>query len=264
MRRLLGSLANRVLAPLGLHVVRKRSDSADWTPLESALYGLLSARGELNVIQIGANDGFWNDPIHAFLMREAQATNVLLVEPQPEIAAILAKTYVNHPSVAIFEGAVSREPGDIVLHRIRPELWEATVMPYLKDAPAYRAPSGFASSKREHVEQHAQKLRWRSNGEPVSLDEALELIHVPTRTLSGLSAMYEHVFPVDVLQVDVEGLDDQLVLSSLESEIFPRIINFEAAHLNRSQSLAIRTKLKAVGYRLLDTGSDLLAVRAVH
>lgn len=264
MRGFLGALANRALAPLGLHVVRKRSDSADWTPLESALYGLLSARGELKVIQIGANDGFWNDPIHAFLMREAQATDVLLVEPQPEIAAILTKTYVHHPSVAIFEGAVSREPGDIVLHRIRPELWEATVMPYLKDAPAYRAPSGFASSNREHVERHAHKLRWRSNGKPVSLEEALEMIHVPTRTLSGLSAMYEHVFPVDVLQIDVEGLDYELVLSSLESNIFPRILNFEARHMSRSQSSAITTKLKAAGYRVLVTGGDLLAVRAVH
>lgn len=261
MHRSLGSRVNRTLALLGLELVRKRTSSTAWTPLESALYGLLSAKDSLNVIQIGANDGKWNDPIHAFLMREARATNVLLVEPQPEIAVILAKTYMNHPSVEVFEGAVSLEPGEVVLHRIRPELWEVTVMPYLKGAPAYRAPSGFASVERNHVEQHAQKLRWRSNGEPVRLDEALEELHVPARTLAELSAIYEHVFPLDVLQVDVEGFDDQLVLSSLDSAIFPKIINFEVRHLTRSRSSAIASRLELEGYRLVVTGGDLLAVR---
>lgn len=266
MRRMLISAANRLLGLVGLQLSRKRKSakSTVWTPLEAALHGLLSARGSLNVIQIGANDGKWNDPIHAFLMQEAESTNLLLVEPQPEIAAILARTYESHPSVTIFEGAVSRESGEMILYRVRPDLWESTSMPYLKDAPAYRAPSGFASTDREHVERHVDMLRWRSDGRPVAVDEAIEALRVPARTLGDLATSHSHVFPVDVLQVDVEGIDDTLVLAALDSGTYPHIINFEAHHLPPGRRAAVESKLTDSGYRLAAVGGDLLAVRTRH
>ena len=224
----------------------------------------MSARGSLNVVQIGANDGKWNDPIHAFLMQEAESTNLLLVEPQPEIAAILASTYENHPSVTIFEGAVSNESGEMILYRVRPDLWESTAMPYLKEAPAYRAPSGFASTDLEHVERHVEMLRWRSNGRPVTVDESIEELRVPARTLRDLATIHPRVFPVDVLQVDVEGIDDKLVIAALESGIYPLVINFEAHHLPSDRRTAVETRLQASGYRIAAIDGDLLAVRTLH
>ena len=264
MRRRVISAANRLLGLVDLQLSRNRTQSTVWTPLEAALHGLMSARGSLNVVQVGANDGKWNDPIHAFLMQEAESTNLLLIEPQPEIAAILASTYENHPSVTIFEGAVSSESGEMILYRVRPDLWESTEMPYLKDAPAYRAPSGFASTDREHVQRHVEMLRWRSNGRPVAVDEAIEALRVPTRTLGDLATSHPNVFPVDVLQVDVEGIDDRLVLAALESGIFPLIINFEALHLPLDRRAVVETRLEESGYRLAAVGGDLLAVRTRH
>ena len=90
MRATLTSIANGLLGLFDLKLTQMPREATFWTPLEAALHGLMSARGSLNVVQIGANDGKWNDPVHAFLMQEAESTNLLLVEPQPEIAALLS------------------------------------------------------------------------------------------------------------------------------------------------------------------------------
>lgn len=235
-----------------------------WTAVEAALLGLLSAKCPLNVIQIGANDGKWSDPLHRFLTTAADSTNVLLIEPQPEIADILARTYANRDSIQIFIGAVAHEPGDTVLYRVRPDLWERTALPWLKDAPSYRAPSGFASTVRQHVEDHITNLRWRATGEIVSLTEAVEDLVVPTKTFVELANDYSSLFPVDVLQVDVEGADDVLVLAALDNNWLPHIINFEICHLGPSRLASVRARLEASGYVLTVTGSDLLAVRTLQ
>lgn len=212
---------NRIRSRRGAKSDQGGAASVGWSPVEAALFGLLSAKRALNVIQIGANDGKWSDPLHPFLMAEANTTNVLFIEPQPEIAAILAETYDKHPSMAIFVGAVALEPGETRLYRVRSDLWEQTSVPWMKYAPKYRAPSGFASTDRKHVEAHIKNLRWRASGEPVCMADAIEELRVPAMTLLDLAVAYPSVFPVDLLQVDVEGLDDKLVLSAMDCQIFP-------------------------------------------
>lgn len=269
---LLRTAARRLLARFGVRIVRDGSQPAagapidgggvdGWTPLEAALHGLLSAKGTLTVVQVGANDGKWNDPIHAFLMQERASTRVLLVEPQPEIAAILSGTYRGHGGATILQGAIAVEAGELVLYRVRPSIWDATAMPYLEEAPRYRAPSGFASTDRSHVERHIRHLRWRSTGGAVPVAEALEELRVEARTFSDLRAEYPDAFPIDVLQVDVEGIDDDLVVSALDSGIFPNLINFEALHLTTGRMADVRSRLESCGYRCTITGPDLLAIR---
>jgi hypothetical protein len=271
VRRQLVRLLNRLLTPLGLQLERKKTEILEsaavmtpvlWTPLEAALHGLLGAKGSLSVLHIGANDGKWNDPIHAFMMGESAWTRILLVEPQPEIAAFLAQTYRDHPATEIFEGVVLPTPGEVLLHRVRPSLWDLTEMPYLKDAPSYRAPSGFASTDRAHVERHVASLRWRHDGLSVPTDEAIEELRVPTLTFPELRSAFPDFFPLDVLQVDVEGIDDRLILAALSAGIVPLIMNLEVAHLSPERHAVLQSELERFGYRSVRTGADLLAVRA--
>lgn len=268
MKRMLGTIANRLLAPFGLQLIRKSarshtSESALWSPLEGALHGALSARGELRVVQVGANDGKWNDPIHRFLMRSRTSTRVLLIEPQPEIASILEETYRGHGSTTVFQGVIATESGTLVLYRVRPSLWDATMMPYLESAPRYRAPSGFASTLRSHVESHIAHLRWRETGATVPIDEALEELHVRALSMSDLASGYPDFFPLDVLQVDVEGIDDELVLSALDAGQFPLIINLEVSHLDDERRRRLESRLRGHGYDFTFSGADLLAVRTL-
>lgn len=39
------------------------------TALETAMAALLAAQGRIRVVQVGANDGVYNDPLHEFLMK---------------------------------------------------------------------------------------------------------------------------------------------------------------------------------------------------
>lgn len=263
MQRRLIAVIRRFLSCFGFELQRKRtSKHTAWTPLEGVLHGLLSAKTQLSVVEIGANDGKWKDPIHRFLRQEMGSTQVLLIEPQPEIARMLAETYRDHEAVEIFEGAVASVSGELTLYRVRPDLWDLTKMPYMKSAPSHAAPSGFASTVRAHVEDHVRMMRWRSNGRPVPIADSIEALRVEALTVKDLVKRFPRFFPVDVLQVDVEGIDDQLVLAALELDEPPLVINFEAKHLQEARRADLESRLQDCGYRLTRVGADLLAVRA--
>ena len=127
--------------------------------------------------------------------------------PQPEIAAMLVQTYPGHPRIHIFTGAVGDQKGSLGLFRVKPEMSDAVEMPYLIDAPAYRAPSGFASTDRGHVERHVKMMRDRESGQPVLFDDSIELLQVPAETIQSLLAMHPALTPVDVLQVPLSAGD---------------------------------------------------------
>lgn len=255
---------NRMLASRDVALVRPSRRAAEVTrptPLEAALSGLLSARTSINIVQVGANDGKWGDPIHDFIMSERSATRLLLSEPQPEIAALLARTYASHPSVTIFPGAIAPQRGTLDLYRVRPALWDAVEMPYLRNAPSYRAPSGFASTSRDHVERHVREMRYRGSGATVRPQDAIEELSVPTETLAGLVEAHPDFARIDLLQVDVEGIDDVIVRSALNDGLRPSIINFEFMHLSPSGLRAITDLLSSTGYRTSLHGPDLMAIR---
>lgn len=63
------------------------------TALETGMAALLAAQGRIHVVQVGANDGAVNDPLHEFLMKHRERTEVLLIEPQPYLIPILADNY---------------------------------------------------------------------------------------------------------------------------------------------------------------------------
>ena len=54
--------------------------------------------------------------------------------------------YADHPAASIHNGAIGAGE-QLVLYRIRPELWESIRGSYLKGAPAYRAPSDHAAGR---------------------------------------------------------------------------------------------------------------------
>ena len=261
-------LANRVARPLGIELVVRPPHSPqkpkppEWSIYEAALHGLLSAKQSINIMQVGANDGKWNDPIHSFVQQHSGQTHLLLCEPQPEIAQILSDTYSDHCDVRIFAGAVSKSSGNLVLYRVKPELWDIVRAPYLREAPSYRAPSGFASSDRLHVERHVAMLSHAFTGAQIPSATAIESLSVESATVDELLERYPTMVPIDVFQVDIEGLDDQIVLSSVKKGFLPHIVNFEVEHLSQRRLHEVRTHLEGFGYETVRRAADLLAIRS--
>lgn len=253
-------LVNASLARADLRLVRVREQNSNISRLHAALYGLLSVQDCINIIQVGSNDGKLNDPLYGFVIENYEHTRLLLCEPQPEIAAMLVQTYPGHPRIHIFTGAVGDQKGSLGLFRVKPEMWDAVEMPYLGDASAYRAPSGFASTDRGHVERHVKMMRDRKSGQPVLFDDSIELLQVPAETIQSLLAMHPALTHVDVLQVDIEGMDDLLVINAVSEHFLPRVVNFEVAHLSVERLTAVVAHLEGLGYFTIREGQDLLAM----
>ncbi|MFW6012071.1 MAG: hypothetical protein ACOC92_00005, partial [bacterium] len=108
-----------LLGLFGLEIRRKGRFPASFDLLEVVLEVMASSWDMLNVVQVGANDGSHDDPIHNFLIDRRDCTAALLVEPQPEIIPYLEKAYAGHPNVSIFNGAIG-EGDTLLLYRIRP------------------------------------------------------------------------------------------------------------------------------------------------
>ncbi len=66
---------------------------------------------------------------------------------------------------------------------------------------------------------------------------------------------------VDLLQIDVKGLDVALVASIPFEQWVPRLIRSEHIHGDRRELDALLTRLRAVGYRTFGHGFDMLCVR---
>lgn len=226
------------------------------TYLEVLLDGYLAAKGRMNFVQIGANDGKINDPIFPFVMRNKTATRILLIEPQPEIVPFLRENYAGHPDATIHVGAIGTGEA-MVLFRVKPELWNSYNPPYMQDAPAYRVPSGFASSSIQHVRRHAEgNFRIAA---PV--EDCLEGLSVPCTTLHALISRLSWTEDVDVLQVDAEGADDEVIYASDTHRLRPRLINYERSHLTEERRQRLCAFLTGQGYRILHwSASDTTAI----
>lgn len=226
------------------------------TYFDALLEGYLAAKGKMNFVQIGANDGKFGDPIFPFVMRNKSATKILLIEPQPEVLPFLRQHYAGHPDAIIHGGAIGAGES-LALFRVKPELWSSYNATYLQDAPAYRVPSGFASSSIEHVRRHAEgNIRVDAR-----LEDCIEQLSVPCTTLHALIAQLAWGPDVDILQVDAEGADDAVIFASDTQRLRPRIINYERSHLTEERRMALEAFLIRQGYRIVHwSGSDTVAI----
>lgn len=253
----MASLVKRLAGRMGYELRKKYGTLPELDFLETLLLGALAAEGRLNVVQVGANDGRYSDPIHRFLMRHKESTTALLIEPQPEIIGYLEQAYAGHPAASTYNGAIGAGER-LVLYRIRPELWESFRVSYLKGAPAYRAPSGLTSGNRAHVVAAANRhLEGQVPGE-----DAVEELNVPCTQLRPL--LVERGFPLalHLLQVDAEGADDAVLYACNIDELRPAIINFESKHLVGERMAKLQDFLSGFGYTLYQWNkTDTVALR---
>lgn len=202
----------------------------------------VARQDHLRLIQVGANDGVMADPVHE-IVKQAKVTSVL-VEPVPRTFARLAQTYGTYPQITCRQVAVVPEEGErtIPFYCFAPK-------PGLHWDDVY---SGWASTRREHLDKFRPFVP--------DFDELISIEHVPAITLAQL--LRETGWPsVDLIQIDVEGLDVALVASIPFEQWAPRLIRFEHIHGDRRELDALLERLHAVGYRTFSHGFDTLCVR---
>src|SRR5690606_33634297 len=125
---------------------KKRPPSSD--AFEVAFSTLMSTKECAAIVQVGANDGTLNDPLHPMLRKFSARTKILLIEPQPTLIARLSENYKFHPDATIHNGAVGINR-QLALYSLSEAAWADLDIPYAKEWPIYRAPPGVTSASRK-------------------------------------------------------------------------------------------------------------------
>ncbi|WP_332912088.1 FkbM family methyltransferase [Algoriphagus boritolerans] len=77
----------------------------------------LSKKGDFTVIQIGANDGISNDPIHKFIKRDNWKG--VLLEPQNFVfTEFTQKIYSKNTGITVLNAAIGPEDGTLPMYKI--------------------------------------------------------------------------------------------------------------------------------------------------
>ena len=234
------NLVRTVLARLDVTVKRFEfpiDHPIDLLPL--LVDSMLPTRSNFFVLQIGANDGHSDDPIASIV--RSRGLRALMVEPMPAMFDLLTAYYRDWPSVACENCAIGHEDGSATLYYVRPD----------PSLPEYV----------RRVASFSRNVILKQRRVVPNIDSYIETLRVPTLSLETLVAKHK-IDHIDLLQVDTEGFDYEILKMLWATSLRPPIINFESAHLSRSDKLACAEMLKRDGYRYLNVGRfDTLAVR---
>ncbi len=223
------------------------------------LRGAVSIKKPFNIIQVGANDGKHNDLIYDFVKEYKDVTNIILIEPIKAVIPYLEKNYSYHPSSEVINKAIgSQHSSSIQLYSIDRAYWNDINTDYGKDWPNYRIPTGITTTNKQ------QLLEWIS-GNVQAAEKPKEIIrefNVEIAQPNSIINESQIMDDVDLLQVDVEGMDDEVVYSFFESNIYPNIINIEKKHLSEERQQKYDKKVNEEGYIVYDyTSNEKLAMK---
>lgn len=235
---------------------RKAKRKKPVSPYWAAVLSAMPAQRPLRIVVVGANDGRFNDPIFRLVKNElTHSSEVVLFEPQKLLIPYLAENYAFHPAHTIVNAAVGPEC-ELSLHVVKPEAWPLLRPAYARNWPEYRAPTGVSSGERDAV------LKWIRKTAPEIEDPEVVVseVRVPCAPLPDALRRIGLSPEVDVLQVDAEGLDDEVIYASEIGLSRPSVIYFEDANMPKARKDALHGFLKR-DYRLLAVDRDILAIR---
>ncbi|WP_152052595.1 FkbM family methyltransferase [Tautonia marina] len=191
---------------------------------------------DFSLVQIGANDGVSNDPVHDLIIE--RGWSALLVEPLTDAFDRLKKTYENVDHVQCVNCAIGHTDGTMTLWRVA-------------EAP------GSPASRCTSFSRAVLAKQYRSIP---NLESRIQPIEVPSFTLQTLLERCK-VGRIDLLQIDTEGFDFEVIKMMFSTPIRPGIINFENNHLSYDDKVACARMLREQGYRYLSFGRDTTAFR---
>ncbi|MBC7807886.1 MAG: FkbM family methyltransferase [Akkermansiaceae bacterium] len=236
-----------ILKTRGQEFVIREARNGEMIPLLSLLIEHCTMmEGKGAIVQIGANDGIMEDPVRKSIV--SHSLPALLVEPLPNLFEELKKNYSGQPQVRFDNVAVSNEPGEANIFRLRAD---ATQFPEWVHM--------LASFDKSVILKHKDMDGIRGK----NFEQYIEDIPVPVVTVKQLLQRHPDLGNITALQIDTEGHDFIVVKSAVDGDCLPRIINYEHKHLSYGDQTACRDLLAKKGYSFCSTGSDTLAYRMI-
>jgi FkbM family methyltransferase len=205
-----------------------------WRQAEKAYFHLLDGyarcRHDFFFVQVGANDGIYNDPMYERV--RANGWHGVLIEPQPDVFTRLKLNYEGCSGLVFENVAVTSDPGLVTLYR-----------------PKGGSHTGIATVLPDRGDMKGLEL------------EEMERIQVPALRLN--TVLHRHLPKRwDLLQIDTEGYDFE-VIKMVEFDVTaPAIVVYEHRHLSLVDRWRCRRFLRKRGYSVVATMErDTAAVR---
>lgn len=205
-----------------------------------------SHNGQVNFIQIGANDGLRNDPLRPLIVRDDWQG--VLVEPLPTVFPLLEANYayLKRPGLVFSNVAITVDGTEkLSFWSFSEEFLQAQTLEgrldYLRKA----------SFERDHVAGFLPA--------GTGADEVLREIQVPCLSLEQVVATQLPRQPLHLLVIDAEGYESTLIPGIDFSVVRPEAVFFESEHLGSDQG-PVFSHLRNFGYKIEKVGLDSFAV----
>lgn len=210
----------------------------------------LSKKGNFTVIQIGANDGITNDPIHKFIKRDRWKG--VLLEPQKAVFdQYLKKIYKKNIGLHPICAAIGREDGIQKIYKIGfcDMRWATGLASFSKEKVEELFENGI-------VEKNCQKFGIAIPSDP---EKRISYEEVPVISPETLIQKFK-IKTIDLLQIDAEGFDLEVIRIFDVPKTIPKAIIFENVNHSEQELEDCFQMLKSNGYSLKKFGRDTLAV----
>lgn len=226
-----------------------------WNPPGNSVEGMIKkyaeSRDEVFFVQIGANDGYKNDPVYRFV--QSYGWRGILVEPQHDVYEHrLKKTYADQEHLHFANVAIGPAAKEMQLYKIA-----------FSNA---RWATGLASFDRSNIEKHIDNgyvEKWaRREGVPLP-DKREDFIATETVTTITFETLLQRFGrqTVDAIFIDTEGYDYE-VLKSIDLEKYqPDLILFEEVHIPEEDRRRLIDRFQNLNYELKREERDILAYR---
>ena len=210
-----------------------------------------SKPGEFTVIQVGANDGMFHDPIHKYIKRNKWKG--VLLEPQSYVHKnFLSKIYQKNKDVHTICAALGEKDGSQKLYKI--------------GFTNMRWATGLASFDVEQIKEAYESGQVEKNCKryglqiPSSSSDQISYEDVEVISSNTLLTKYK-ISSIDLLQIDAEGFDYQVIKMFDIPKTEPKAIVFEDMHLTDDDRKECLELFKKNNYAVRNFGSNSLAMK---
>ena len=200
------------------------------------------------LVVIGAHSGVWLTS----LFEEYQNQNVLLVEPVPYNISLLKENTAKYNNINIETSAVSEKNEIKKFYYVKPGA--------VKKLGKHWA-SGIGSFDKQHILNHKNKRFLVS-------DSDIEEVNIQYLSFSNLIKKYS-ISSIDLLQIDVEGVEFEILNSIDFEKIEIKKIIFEFKHFDGTfkegpKLKSIKEKLVKFNYQLKEIDKENILAKKIN
>jgi FkbM family methyltransferase len=205
----------------------------------------------VHFFQVGANDGFFHDPLFKFI--NLYGWKGVLLEPQPYVFnKYLSRLYRNSATIIPVNAALAGTDGKLKMFKIAfsSSRWATGLTSFSRQV----IQDGIASG---HVARMARRYGEKL---PDNADAFIDEVEIEALTPETLMARCQ-IGKIDWLQIDAEGFDFEAIKLMNIEKFQPNVIAFESTHFSAADKNECENLLKRNGYTLTQLGENTVAMK---